>query len=221
MPIIDFVKSLTSLDEIQMIATRIISHAERILQSQAHQIHVIVFGLGSLTATHSARTAQLQLALLESVVSHIKDCGGYVIKYAVDPLFTEQDRAILFTLGYSIPRAQDSCTLSSFLHLQESDRVVCYLPHLPLHLVLSALLSAPSNSVFLCPSINKVLELEFLADPNSQLHHLSIKLKRLWKESNEYDWLKYNVITIQPIIESKLLKGANLAYSCTSVYIRP
>lgn len=204
-----------------MIATRIISHMERAFQRRAKQLHMIVFGLGSLTAKHSAKIACLQLALFECIAGYIDDDESSIPKYAIDPLFTERDRTILSTLGYSILPAQDSCVLSSFLNLQESDRVLCYLPHLPLHLVLSALLSAPSGSTFLCPSVKKVLELEFLTDSSSQLYHLSSKLKKLWDESDEYDWLKNNTITIQPIVETALLRSANVAYNCTSVYIRP
>lgn len=80
--------------------------------------------------------------MFECIAGYIDDDESSIPKYAIDPLFTERDRTILSTLGYSILPAQDSCVLSSFLNLQESDRVLCYLPHLPLHLVLSALLSA-------------------------------------------------------------------------------
>lgn len=181
---------------------------------------MIIFGLGSLTAEHSTKIACLQLALFECIANYINNNGSSTSKYAIDPLFTEHDYTILSSLGYSVFPAQDNCVISSFLTLQESDRVLCYLPHLPLHLVLSALLSAPSGSIFLCPSVKKVLELEFLANSNSQLHHLSSKLKKLWNESDEYDWLKSNIITLQPIVETALLRGANVAYNCTSMYIK-
>ena len=219
--IVDFVRSLASSHEVQAIAERIVSHVERTLQDRTDQVHMVVFGLGSLTTEHSARISRFQLALFERIASCAEDNGTSVPKYAVDPIFTEQDNTILSILGYSILQAQENCMPSLFLNLQECDRVICYLPHLPLHLVLSALLSAPSGSVFLCPSIKKVLELELLADPNSQLRHLSTKLKKLWEESNDYNWLKNNVITIQPITETEPLVGANMAYSCTSVYVRP
>lgn len=158
--IIDLLRSLTSLNEIQMIAAKIISHVKLILPNQPHQIHMFIFGLGSLTAVHSAKIARFQLALFECVATYAEEYGQFIIKYAVDPLFTEYDRTVLSMLGYSILQAQDNCIVSSFLKLRASDRTICYLPHLPLHLVLSSLISAPSNSVFICPSLNKVLELE-------------------------------------------------------------